>query len=169
VNALDHLNVPTVVVEVDMGLTRALAAAGTSVVWGDAANEEVLKEAHLDQAKLLVIAVPDESTTLLAVAGARRLNPAIAIVARARTGDDIARLAAAGVQEIVVPEYEGGLALMRQALASLGISEEDATEYADALRDTYYGPVVQGGSGRQASPSCPVPVSAAVAEPSDDP
>ena len=43
-----------------------------------------------------------------------------------------------GAQEVVVPEYEGGLELMRQALIALGYEAEEALHYSHAVRDIHY-------------------------------
>ncbi|MCC7365195.1 MAG: cation:proton antiporter [Dehalococcoidia bacterium] len=138
-HALDHLGVPHIIVEADLPRARRLVAAGKTVVWGDAALPEVIEQTRLDHARLLAVALPDENTTFLAVANARRLHPELPIVVRARDRLEVPVLREMGVAEIVVPEYEGGLALMRQTLVSIGYEPEEALHYASAVRDIHYG------------------------------
>lgn len=137
-HALAQLQVPFVVVESDINLARQVREAGQSVIWGDAASQEVLTLAGVEHAKLVVVAVPDETTALLLVANVRRRNPAVPIVVRARTSADIPVLKDLGAAEVVVPEYEGGLELMRQSLVWLGYDSEEALHFSHAVRDIHY-------------------------------
>lgn len=139
-NALQRLSLPMMIVESNIELARSIAASRIPVVWGDAASEEVLRQAGVGHARLLVLTSPDESTALLAIHGARSLNPAISIIARAESGAQAHRFLEMGVREVIVPEYEGGIAVMRETMSVLGFSEEESVAYAYALRDTYYGP-----------------------------
>jgi CPA2 family monovalent cation:H+ antiporter-2 len=127
-----------VVIEGDLVRARNLSRSGLNVIWGDAASEPVLLEANVDRAALVVIALPDENTTILAVHNLRRVAPGVPAVVRARARDELRELARLGVEEVVVPEYEGGLELMSQALIALGYPAEDAELYRLAIRDIHY-------------------------------
>ncbi len=142
-HALAQMQVPFVVIESNLDLARRLATARINTVWGDAANSEVLHMANAEGAKLLVISVPDESTALLAMVNARKLSPGLPIIVRARNGDEVTMLMEMGAQEVVVPEYEGGLELMRQTLMALGFDAEEALHYSHAVRDIHYGDSAQ--------------------------
>ena len=51
---------------------RELQAPGVPVLFGDAANSEILDHAGLDRARALVVTLPDEAAASLVVAGARQ-------------------------------------------------------------------------------------------------
>jgi CPA2 family monovalent cation:H+ antiporter-2 len=137
-HALAQLEVPYAVVEADLARVRRLADAGIAAVWGDAGRQEVLDRVHIPTARAVVIAVPDESTALVATAAARERNPAVPILVRARSGGEIRTFMELGANEVVVPEYEGGLELMRQALVALGHNTEEALHLSHAVRDIHY-------------------------------
>jgi CPA2 family monovalent cation:H+ antiporter-2 len=136
--ALAQLGMPYVIIDGDIWLVRELRNRGVPAVWGDAANPEVLDMARCAEAKVLLLAVPDESTALLATANARRLNPNIAVVVRAPDGESADALRGLGASEVVVPEYEGGLELMRELLLALGSREDEAIRFAEAMRARQY-------------------------------
>ncbi|HEX6030065.1 MAG TPA: NAD(P)-binding protein, partial [Tepidiformaceae bacterium] len=149
-HALLQLNVPFVVIEADLGLARRLASAGIATTWGDSATPEVLHMASVEHARLLVVAVPDESSSLLTVANARRIKSDIDIIVRAREAGELEILRDLGAREVVVPEFEGGLEMMRQTLLSLGFDSEETLLFASAVRDIHYGDDragVHGGGG----------------------
>ena len=137
-HALSSLQRDFVIIEGDLPRARTLSRSGLNVIWGDAASEHVLSRANVDRATLVVSALPDENSTLLAINNLRRIAPAIPAVVRARARDELRELARLGVEEVVVPEYEGGLELMSQALIALGYPAEDAELYRLAIRDIPY-------------------------------
>jgi len=54
----------------------------TSIIYGDAANESILQDAHIGEAALLIITIPDTHKTIEIIQTARRGNPQIEIIAR---------------------------------------------------------------------------------------
>jgi CPA2 family monovalent cation:H+ antiporter-2 len=136
--ALEQLGMPYVVIDGDISLVRELQTRGVAAVWGDVATSEVLQLARCEDAKVLLLAIPDESTALLATANARRLNPNVVVVVRAPDGGSADALRALGASEVVVPEYEGGLELMRELLVSLGSHPAEAIRFAEMMRERQY-------------------------------
>lgn len=140
-HALQSLDVPYVVIEENLERARRLSNAGMNVVWGDAASTQILEEASIEYASLVVIALPDENSTILAVQNARKLAPYVPVIARARVQEEVEILGQLGANESVVPEYEGGLELMRRALVHLGYPEEEVEVFRAAMREVHYGAV----------------------------
>lgn len=137
-HALAQVKWPFAVVESDLMRARQLTAAGIPTVWGDAGTREVLERASIAHAQTIVITVPDESSSLVATATARALAPDVPIVVRARSGGEVQVLRELGANEVVVPEYEGGLEMMRQTLLSIGCDPEETLHLSRAVRDVHY-------------------------------
>lgn len=137
-HALAQVGAPFTVIESDLDRARRLNAAGIPTIWGDAGRHEVLERAELTHARAVVVTVPDESTALVAVAATRAIAPGVPILVRARTGGEIHVLRGLGATEVVVPEFEGGLELMRQTFVALGFDAEEALHLSDAVRDIHY-------------------------------
>ena len=64
---LDLAAIPFVVVEINHAVYRRLGADGFPGVWGDVSGDEILKAAHVDAARVLLLAVPDPTTVRLTV------------------------------------------------------------------------------------------------------
>ncbi len=137
-HAFAQLGIPYVVIEADLERCRRLTAAGTAAVWGDCASLEILERASVHHARMVVVATPDESSALLAVANSRRLNPGAFILVRGRSAGEVGVFKELGANEVVVPELEGGLELMRQSLIALGHDAEEALHFSHAMRDVHY-------------------------------
>lgn len=137
-DVLADLVVPCLVVERDLDSAEEAEAAGLEVLMGDAANSEILKHASLEHAKLLVITASGESSAEKIAHDARAVNPNLTIIGRAETEDGVRDLAAAGVAEVVRPQLEGGIELMRHTLLDLGYRPRQIQGYVNDLRESGY-------------------------------
>ena len=135
---LDHLKLPYLVVEQDAARAASIQKTGVNVLYGDAANSEVLTHAGLDEACAFVVTVADESTAELVVASARQLAPDLPIIARAGTESGLERLSRLGANDIIHPELEGGLELVRHTLITLGYPMFQIQKYIDTVRHDAY-------------------------------
>jgi CPA2 family monovalent cation:H+ antiporter-2 len=132
---LGKVGVPHLVVEADASRARRLEEKGTPVVFGDAANSEILNATALDRARALVVTVPDDAAALMVVTAARRrAPPSLHIITRASTWDGALLLKDAGATDIVRPELEGGLEIMRRTMTGLDFPAQEVLRYADAVR-----------------------------------
>jgi CPA2 family monovalent cation:H+ antiporter-2 len=94
------------------------------VVWGDAAAPGVLEAAHVESARLLVIAAPDAFQARRILDVARRANPRIDTVARAHGNAELKYLERQGVGLTLMGERELALGMMDYTLRSLGLPED---------------------------------------------
>ncbi|EZP73090.1 Sodium/hydrogen exchanger [Novosphingobium resinovorum] len=65
---------------------------------------------------------------------AKRLNPAIHVIASLRDDAHLGELAQAGAAHVFPENYAAGLGLGAQALMTLGMSADDATDRIRAMR-----------------------------------
>jgi CPA2 family monovalent cation:H+ antiporter-2 len=120
ISLLGEMGIPHLVVESDAERGEELSRMGIPTLYGDAANSEVLTHAGLTRARALVIAGPDEDASALVVTAARDIAPDLPIIARASSEDGTKRLAELGAQDVIHPELEGGLEIVRHTLLQLG-------------------------------------------------
>jgi CPA2 family monovalent cation:H+ antiporter-2 len=111
---------PVVVVESDYVRYADLAELSIEAIWGDITSPEIQHAAHLDRARALILTMPNEMAVEMAIHSARKLNPKLRIIARAINDPHALELVGLGVDAIVQPEREGGVAMARQALTSSG-------------------------------------------------
>jgi CPA2 family monovalent cation:H+ antiporter-2 len=131
--ALSRHDVPFVVVEQRLELVAALRTDGVPVIFGDATRPDVLKRAHLESARLLVIATPDPYHARVVLDIAKRVNPGIGTIVRANSDTERAYLESRGVDWALVGERELAIGMVRRALESAGAEYDMATEAAQVL------------------------------------
>jgi monovalent cation:H+ antiporter-2, CPA2 family len=115
--ALKAAGQPFVVADQNREVVEALRAKGMAAVVGNAGEPEVLIQAHIAQARMLVIATQDTLSLHQMIETARTLNPEIQIVVRSHNEDEAERLRAAGVGTVFLGEAELAHAMARHVLA----------------------------------------------------
>jgi CPA2 family monovalent cation:H+ antiporter-2 len=138
VDMLGHLGIPRLVVEIDAGRAAEFERQGVPTLYGDAANSEVLDFAQLGRARALVVTLPNEAAAEMVVAAGRSLAPELPIIARAATRSGVERLIELGAQDVIHPELEGGLEVLRHTLLTLRYPPGEVQQYADAVRRDQY-------------------------------
>lgn len=131
---LTQLQVPRLVVESDPARLEKLRSLGVPTLYGDAASSEIMDHAGLERARALVVTLPDDAAALAVVISARARAPKLHIIARASTWDGAKRLRDAGADQVVRPELEGGVEVVRRTLIDLDLALEDVVRYTDLVR-----------------------------------
>ena len=137
-NVLNSLSLTKLIIEQDAKRAAEFQHDGVPTLFGNAADSEILTHAHLERARALVITVPDEITSELVVVAARDLAPGLPIIARAATTDGLKRLLRHGATNVIHPELEGGLEMVRHTLLALGYPTMQIQEYVDEVRSDAY-------------------------------
>jgi CPA2 family monovalent cation:H+ antiporter-2 len=88
VDALRERHIPCVVAEQNRERVDQLRREGVPAVFGDAQTPEVLIQAHIARAAMLVIAIPETVNVRKMVEIARTLNPEIAVVMRTHNEEE---------------------------------------------------------------------------------
>ncbi len=139
-NVLQRLNLPCVVIDLDQQAVEQVRAAGLPGLYGDASSEHVLEAAGVHRARLLLVTVPAAIDVELIVRRVRQLNPQLHIVARAARLGQIEALQSLGVYELVQPEFEAGLEMVRQTLLHFDRPTTEIQRLTDAVRHELYQP-----------------------------
>jgi CPA2 family monovalent cation:H+ antiporter-2 len=132
--ALGQLQIPRLVVESDPVRLTRLTTLGVPVLFGDAANSEIMQHAALEHARAVVITLPDDAAVLAVAETVRQRAPEIRIVARASTWDGARRMRDRGVEQIVRPELEGGIEIVRRTLLDLDLPVREVQKYTEIVR-----------------------------------
>jgi CPA2 family monovalent cation:H+ antiporter-2 len=107
--------------DLDPDRVRQAAAAGQSVVFGDAARLQSLMAAGLARANAVVVSYHDTPSALKILRLVREHAPKVPVVVRTIDDSRPGPLRAAGATEVVPEAIEGSLMLASHALALVGV------------------------------------------------
>lgn len=125
--------------DLDPDRVRQAAAAGNSVVYGDATRLQALMAAGLARAAAVVVTYLDTPAALKVLASARTHAPHVPVVVRTQDDTHLDQLQAAGATEVVPEAIEGSLMLASHALALLGVPMRRVLRVVRDQRDARYG------------------------------
>jgi CPA2 family monovalent cation:H+ antiporter-2 len=114
--ALKARNIPYVVVEQTRESVEDLRKQGIAAVYGDATEPEVLIQAHIAHAAMLVLATASPLNVHKMTEIARTLNPAVEVVARAHSDDESRLLRKEGIGVIFHAEEELAKSMSRHVV-----------------------------------------------------
>ncbi|MGL6078719.1 YbaL family putative K(+) efflux transporter [Methyloversatilis discipulorum] len=105
-DALREQHIPCVVAEQNRERVDQLRREGVPAVFGDAQTPEVLIQAHIAKAAMLVIAIPETVNVRKMVEIARTLNPEIAVVLRTHNEEEAELLERESLGTVFLGENE---------------------------------------------------------------
>lgn len=103
--SVDNAGVDVVVIDRD---PQRLLQAPHPTIQGDVSDDEVLRKAGIERARVLVAALNTDADNLYVTVSSRALRPDLFIVTRARTESSEIKLARAGADRVVNPQRIGG-------------------------------------------------------------
>ena len=127
-----------VALDADPERIRAVAAAGVSVVYGDASRREVLVAAGVARAQAVVVTYSDVHSSMAILRHVRELRPELPVVVRTIDDTHIDALKAAGAAEVVSEVMEGSLMLASHALMLLGVPLSQVLKRIRNVRESRY-------------------------------
>lgn len=135
---LEGERIPYMALDLDPDRVRQAAAAGRSVVFGDAARLQALMAAGLHRASAIVISYHDTPSALKVLRLIRAHAPTVPVVVRTVDDADLDKLRAAGATEVVPEAIEGSLMLASHALALVGVPMRRVIRLTRDARDRRY-------------------------------
>jgi CPA2 family monovalent cation:H+ antiporter-2 len=136
---LSQEQIPYMALDLDPDRVRQAAAAGQSVVYGDAARLPSLMAAGLARANAVVVSYPDTPSALKILRLVREHAPTVPVLVRTIDDSDLERLRAAGATEVVPEAIEGSLMLAGHALALVGVPMRRVLRVVQEAREARYG------------------------------
>jgi voltage-gated potassium channel len=109
VDQLNRLKIPFVLIESNEGLFRELLKDKVSSIQGDAKRHDVLLQAGIERARGVCIVIDNDADNLYITVTAKALNPKARIITRAGQSRYAQAMRNSGADEVIIPEYEGGL------------------------------------------------------------
>lgn len=135
---LDKEQIPYMALDLDPDRVRQAAAAGDSVVFGDAARLQALMAAGLARASAVVVTYLETPSAMKVLAHIHEHAPQVPVVVRTQDDHDLEALQQAGATEVVPEAIEGSLMLASHALALVGVPMRRVIRIVQEQRDARY-------------------------------
>jgi CPA2 family monovalent cation:H+ antiporter-2 len=135
---LEREGIPYIALDLDPDRVRQAAAAGDSVVFGDAVRLQALMAAGLARASAVVVTYLNTASALKVLANIQAHAPTVPVIVRTVDDRDLEKLQAAGATEVVPEAIEASLMLASHALALVGVPMRRVIRVVQDQRDARY-------------------------------
>lgn len=105
---LQTRNRPFIIIDIDAETVEDCRHLGFPSVQGNAADERVLNDAGIDQARSLVAAADSDAENVFIVLSAKSMNPNLEIISRCNSEHSVPKLKMAGVSTVISPHAIAG-------------------------------------------------------------
>lgn len=117
--ALSISKVPFIIIDYDFKKLEELVNTSQPFVYGDPVDDDILENANIEQAKLLVVAIPDIYASEHIIKHAKHLNGSVKIIGRVGSDEEARLLNRLGVKELIEPEFEASMTISEIILDDL--------------------------------------------------
>ena len=126
--------IPFTVIDPDTEIVDFARKFGGNVFYGDTTRPETLRAAKIEQAQVLVLALEDMELSVRTARVAKKLNPTLKIIARARNRRHAHKLMDLGIDDAVRETLHSALLITHKMLEELGFSDEAAADRVARFR-----------------------------------
>lgn len=135
---MEHEGVAYVGLDLDPERVREAAAAGESVLYGDAARQETLIAAGVARASVLIVSFADARAAVRVLDHVRQLKPDLPVIVRTLDDKDLEALRGAGAAEVIPETLEASMVLASHALRYAGVPMARVLERFEQTRGSGY-------------------------------
>lgn len=118
--ALSLEEIPFIVIDYNQTVVNKVRKEGKSVIYGDPAEPEVLEQAGVGLAKVVIVAIPDIVVQEEIITYIQSRHPSVKVISRAHLKEDVETLEVLRVDKVIQPEFEASIRIVKSILSLIG-------------------------------------------------
>ncbi|MFG1690754.1 cation:proton antiporter [Gemmatimonadota bacterium] len=126
--------IPYIIVDSNPDSVKRERKSGERIFYGDATHPAVLEHAGAERARVLVSAISDPGATRRITQAAKRMNPALHVLARTRYVEEVEPLYRVGADEVIPEEFETSVEILVRVLSRYLIPQLEIQEFVGEIR-----------------------------------
>lgn len=127
-----------IILEMNPDTLKEEKKKGTNIIYGDAMYPEVLHQANVKEARILVIAINDPSAVQKITAQVKSMNSNIYLIVRTRHVNEVEPLLKLGADEVIPEEFETSVEIFTRVLAKYLIPRNEIEKFINEIRSDSY-------------------------------
>lgn len=126
------------IIELDPDAHQEALANQEPVVFGDACDHSILEHVHIQDARVIVVAISSPEETRKIVANARALNRTAYLIVRTRNLEEIEANLRIGADEVIPEEFETSVEIFTKVLKKYLVPADEVAAFAGYIRAHNY-------------------------------
>lgn len=130
--------IPYVIIDFNPETYRKERMKRESFIYGDATNAEVLHKAHIEHARIAVVATHDPVATEMIVSAIRKASSKVRLIVRTRFMNDVELLRKLGADEVIPEEFETSIEIFTRVMKYYLVPDSDIENTVHEIRNENY-------------------------------
>lgn len=131
-------DVPYAIIDMNPETVLKEREKGEAIYFGDATGENILKFVNIKEARALAVLINDPIAAIRVVERARKLNPEIYIIVRARRLEEMPLLFKVGANDVIPDELGASLEIFARVLVKYEVPRDHIEQLVKMLREEGY-------------------------------
>ncbi len=136
--AAKSANIPYVIIDLEPEPFQKAKNAKEPIVFGDASNPVILKHVHIQEARVVVIAISDPDATKKIISEIRSFTETVFIIVRTRYVKEIEENLRIGADEVIPEEFETSIEIFSRVLRKYLIPSDEIQAFINNIRSSDY-------------------------------
>jgi len=132
-------NIPFLAIDYNFHLVEKAKKEGINIIYGDPTDPDILDFAQIEEARVLILALPDNYDQEDIILKAKKLNNKLLIIARSHNKKNNLHLKKLGVNIMVQPELEAALYIIKKIYLFHNLDKEEIKNKIKRIRLEYEG------------------------------
>ncbi|MCF8265347.1 MAG: NAD-binding protein, partial [Melioribacteraceae bacterium] len=137
-HAANKADIPYSIIEANPDTVKRETEKGEPIIFGDASNEEVLKYAGVQRARVVVVAINDATLTRRITTQIKELAENVYLIVRTRYVNEMQDLYKLGADEVIPEEFETSLEIFTRVLTKYLVPRVEIEEFVTDFRSHSY-------------------------------
>ncbi|MBX3044645.1 MAG: cation:proton antiporter [Candidatus Kapabacteria bacterium] len=136
--AAKHLDIPYIILEMNANTVKNELEKGERIIYGDGISPHILEQVHIENARVVVVAISDTAAINRVIAGIRALTKSVHIIVRTRFINDIEEHMKIGADEVIPEEFETSIEIFSLVLHKYLVPIDSIEEITEKIRQDNY-------------------------------
>ncbi|MGQ9618869.1 MAG: cation:proton antiporter domain-containing protein [Candidatus Aminicenantia bacterium] len=136
---LKNTKIKYIIIDLDAEIVKEAKKNGEPIIFGDVWSPEILREAGIESAKIIVLGISDADITRKVVKLSRSLNPRTHIIVRTKYVSEIDELYKIGADQVIPEEFETSIEIFVRVLEEYHIPKNLIDAQINIIRAERYG------------------------------
>ncbi len=136
--AARRAEIPYVILDTNPDTFKKAQAKKEPIIFGDATNLTILKHAHVQEARVIVIAISDPGATKKILTSIRQFTQTATVIVRTRYVREIEEVIKLGADEVIPEEFETSIEIFTRVLKKYLVPFDEIQEFINQIRSSDY-------------------------------
>lgn len=136
--AAKQAEIPYVIIDTNPDTFQKAKFKKEPIIFGDATQSLILKHAHIQEARVIVIAISDPSATRKILTSIRQFTQTATVIVRTRYVREIEEVIRLGADEVIPEEFETSIEIFTRVLKKYLVPFDEIQDFINHIRSSDY-------------------------------